>query len=122
MIKISELRYNSLKNNIKTLSGIKSLIYHDQDVLVNNLSNKNVNYGIELARDLNFNLSSKYVGQMANKQIFDNFIFKKKLPKTLHFSRNSMVRFKKEMSNTQKFKEMDEDILRYNIIKEKFYN
>lgn len=120
MIKISELRFDSLRGKVKTLSGVKSPIYHDQDVLVNSLSTRNNSYGPEMAKDMKFNLSSKYVGQMANKQIFDDFMFKKQLPKTLHFSRNSMLRFKKEMGSTQKFKNLSEDALRVNIIKEKF--
>ena len=95
MANITEIRFDFLKNNIKNVSGMRSSIYHDQDVLVNNLSNLYCNFGATMAKDLKFNLSTKYVGQMSSKSTFDDFVFKKKLPKTLHFSRNSMIRFKK---------------------------
>jgi hypothetical protein len=113
---ISELRYPFLRGNIKTISGMASPIYHDQDVLVNNLSNMYSPSGPMLAVDLNFRLSTNLVGQMASKRIYEDFVFKKKLPKTLHFSRNSMVRFKKDLSAGN----MDDDVLRCNIIEEKF--
>ena len=95
---------------------MRSSIYHDQDVLVNNLSNLYCNFGATMAKDLKFNLSTKYVGQMSSKSTFDDFVFKKKLPKTLHFSRNSMIRFKKQIGESQ----IDDDTLRCNIIEEKF--
>jgi len=120
MISISELRFNRLKGNIRNLSGTRSDIYHDQDVLVNNLSNKNSRYGIELCSDLNFNLSTKYVGQMAAKQTFDSYMFKKPIPQTLHFSRSSMLRFRKDAGLNEKYKDIDNDTLRLKIVQEKF--
>lgn len=116
MANITEIRYDFLRNNIKNISGMRSNIYHDQDVLVNNISNLYCSFGTSMANDLNFNFSTKNVGQMSSKSIFDDFVFKKKLPKTLHFSRNSMIRFKKQIGDSQ----IDDDVLRCNIIEEKF--
>jgi len=114
---ISEMRVDSLKNNIFTSSGLKSNIYHDQDVLVNNFSNQHCDFGSSLSRDMNLKFSNKFVGQMNHKKTFDNFLFKKKLPKALHFSRSSMERFKRHSPS-----DLSLDELRISIIREKFAN
>jgi len=117
-IEISSMRLNKLMYNVYDSGGLKTSIYHDQDVLVNNLNNQYCPYGTSMSNDLNINFSNKFVGQMNHKKTFDNFVFKKRIPKTLHFSRSSMKRFKKEYES----EDLTLDELRISVIREKFAN